>query len=129
MNEVEAKNRAMIEERLSLMLIKIRVLPNAKGYTLLKDIVMQITLDASKKLNMNKKLYPILAQNYNISISQIERRLKSMCEACKRGSSQAELESLFGCQNIETISSKQVICALAERLRMECRSMMPNVMI
>lgn len=123
MGEVDEKKRVFIEERLSLMLMKIRVLPNAKGYNLLKDVVMQIALDASKKLNMNKKLYPALAENYNISVSQIERRLKTMCEACKRGLNQSACENLFGCQNVETISAKQVICSLAERLKLECRAM------
>ena len=69
-------------------------------------------------------MYPALAENYNISVSQIERRLKTVCEICKRESSESDLSHLFGYSNIDTISVKQVVCSLAERLNMEYRSMM-----
>lgn len=124
MEDVMQRKILFFEEKLSAMLLKIRIMPNAKGYLILKDVVLQISLDSSKKLNMNKTLYPVVAKNYNISVSQIERRLKSLCDSCKKTSAQSDLESLFGCQNIEDISVKQVVCSLAERLNLEYRAML-----
>lgn len=124
MDNVLQKKILFFEEKLSAMLLKIRIMPNAKGYLILKDVVLQISLDSTKKLNMNKTLYPAVAKNYNVSVSQIERRLKSLCDSCKKTSSQSDLESLFGSQNIEDISVKQVVCSLAERLNLEYRAML-----
>lgn len=124
MDNVLQKKILFFEEKLSAMLLKIRIMPNAKGYLILKDVVLQISLDSTKKLNMNKTLYPAVAKNYNVSVSQIERRLKSLCDSCKKTSSQSDLESLFGCHNIEDISVKQVVCSLAERLNLEYRAML-----
>ena len=124
MDNLLQKKILFFEEKLSAMLLKIRIMPNAKGYLILKDVVLQISLDSTKKLNMNKTLYPAVAKNYNVSVSQIERRLKSLCDSCKKTSSQSDLESLFGCQNIEDISVKQVVCSLAERLNLEYRAML-----
>jgi len=123
MDNLLQKKILFFEEKLSAMLLKIRIMPNAKGYLILKDVVLQISLDSTKKLNMNKTLYPAVAKNYNVSVSQIERRLKSLCDSCKKTSSQSDL-SLFGCQNIEDISVKQVVCSLAERLNLEYRAML-----
>lgn len=124
MNESLQKKILFFEEKLSTILLKIRITPNAKGYPILKEVVLQISLDSSKKLNMNKTLYPVVAKNYNVSVSQIERRLKSLCDACKRDSMQSDLENVFGSQNLDTFSVKQVICSLAERLKLEYRAMM-----
>ena len=124
MSEVEQKKMIFVEEKLSSWLLKIRIMPNTKGYPILKDVVLQLVFDSSKKINMNKMLYPALAENYNISVSQVERRLKTVCEICKRESSESDLSRLFGYSNIDTISVKQVVCSLAERLNMEYRSMM-----
>lgn len=124
MSEVEQKKMIFVEEKLSSWLLKIRIMPNTKGYPILKDVVLQLVVDSSKKINMNKMLYPALAENYNISVSQVERRLKTVCEICKRESSESDLSHLFGYSNIDTISVKQVVCSLAERLNMEYRSMM-----
>lgn len=115
------KCSVFIEEKLATIFMEIKVFPCTNGYELLKDVVLQISLDTSKKLNMNKKVFPKLAQSYNVSVSQIERRLKTLCETCKTGINQVICENLFGCENIESFSVKQVICALAEKLKLECQ--------
>lgn len=123
MMDAEKDDLIFLEDRLNAWLFKIRITPNMKGYAILKDIVLQLVFESWKKGNFNKLIYPPLAEKYKISVSQIERRLKTVCEICKRKSSESDLSFLFGSLNIDTLSVKQVVCSLAERLKIEYRAM------
>ena len=124
MGDTEQKKIVFYEERLSSILIKLRILPNIKGYCLLKECVLQISMENTKKYDMNKNLYPALAKVHNVTVGQIERRLKILCNTCKRLCDKNDLTSVFGGQNVEDISVKQIICLLAEKLNLEYRAML-----
>ena len=47
-----------------------------------------------------------------------------MCNTCKRLCDKNDLTSVFGGQNVEDISVKQIICLLAEKLNLEYRAML-----
>lgn len=124
MTNAELKKAMFYEERLNSILLRIRIMPNVKGYPILKDSVLQVSMDGSKKYNMNKSLYPMLAKTYNVTVGQIERRLKILCDNCKKVCGQKDLSCVFGGQNVQDISVKQIICLLAERLNLEYRAML-----
>ena len=67
-----------------------RVTSKYKGYSLIVDATnLYMSMDFVK---ITKDIYPVLAQKYNISVSSVERNIRTVVETCWRNNRRAVQE-------------------------------------
>ena len=122
--EKALKNRRPneVDEKISLILIKVGIVPNVKGYRYLRDAVL-IAMDNMDVMNgITKKLYPMVAENFDTSSSRVERAIRHAIEIAANSGKMENINALFGMKiyaKNERPTNSEFIALLADRLIMD----------
>lgn len=118
------KNRRLTEadEKISRILIKVGIVPNVKGYRYLRDAVL-IAMDNMDIMNsITKRLYPMVAENFDTSSSRVERAIRHAIEIATNSGKMENINALFGMKiyaKNERPTNSEFIALLADRLIMD----------
>ncbi len=111
-----------IDERVSNILIKVGIIPNVKGYRYLRDAVL-IAMDNMDVMNsITKRLYPMVAENFDTSSSRVERAIRHAIEIATNSGKMENINALFGMKiyaKNERPTNSEFIALLADRLIMD----------
>ena len=111
-----------VDEKISLILIKVGIVPNVKGYRYLRDAVL-IAMDNMDVMNgITKKLYPMVAENFDTSSSRVERAIRHAIEIAANSGKMENINALFGMKiyaKNERPTNSEFIALLADRLIMD----------
>ncbi len=66
-----------------------------KGYQFLKYMLVQLTLNPSLRQPLSKTLYPLVADAFNVTISQVERNVRYCLEKLKEKESEKNSKALL----------------------------------
>ncbi len=117
----------LIDERLSVYLMILKITPNLKGYIYLKDCAKKIFKDSTMKFNVNNKLLKDIAVENQESIIIVERALRHAIDVCSK---RKGLESFAKFAKVEFYSSKpsprELLCILVERVAVESNILLSN---
>ena len=111
-----------VDEKISPILIKVGIVPNVKGYRYLRDAVL-IAMDNMDVMNgITKKLYPMVAENFDTSSSRVERAIRHAIEIAANSGKMENINALFGMKiyaKNERPTNSEFIALLADRLIMD----------
>lgn len=122
--EKALKNRKLneVDEKISMILIKVGIVPNVKGYRYLRDAVL-IAMDNMDVMNsITKRLYPMVAENFDTSSSRVERAIRHAIEIATNSGKMENINALFGMKiyaKNERPTNSEFIALLADRLIMD----------
>ena len=112
--------RSFIEMRMIVYLLVLKITPNLDGYKYLKEAVIRVCEDFTKKYNMTKILFKEISDKEGKNVFVVDRALR---HALKRSYDQDGILALERKMDFDFASpkpsAKEVICALAEKLSME----------
>lgn len=112
--------REVMEIRTMLYLMLLQITPNLKGYRYLKEAIIKVCEDNSKKHNMSKVLFKELSEMTGDNISVVDRTLR---HALKKSRDRNGTKFLRRELNLEidndNPSVKEIICLLAEKLNLD----------
>lgn len=75
-----------IREKTTSCLLEIGVPANLQGFKYMRDAILYIVRDPRYKRGVTKRLYPMIADKYEVSVSVVERAIRHAIEvACTRG--------------------------------------------
>lgn len=119
--------RAFMEERLIVYLMQLKITPNLKGYAYIKEAVMRVCENSEKKHNMSTNLFKELAEHFGNKVSLLDRSLRHAIEVSYKRGGIEEFERVMDI-NISSHkpSVKEVICMLAEKLRLDLYRAFPE---
>lgn len=119
--------RLYLEAQLIIYLIVLRITPNLKGYNYLKEAVLRVCEDDSKKIKMSNNLYLELARDFNEKPALIDRALRHALEVAYKRDGFIEFERFTKFNFIcEKPTAKELICFLAEKLNLDYYKEHPN---
>ena len=109
-----------VEKRITLILTKIGMPCNIKGFGYVREGIRGVLEDPSLMNNLVKELYPMLARNFDTTPSRVERAIRHAIEVVFDRCSPDILISLFG-NTIDSSRGKATngnfIATIAEFLR------------
>lgn len=83
---LSAECEQIIREKTTAFLLEISIPVNLQGFKYIRDAVISIVKDPRNKRGVTKKLYPAIAEKYDVSVSIVERAIRHAIEvACARG--------------------------------------------
>lgn len=113
-------NEILVEEKLTIYLMVLKITPNLKGYDLIKEGVRKILQDPSKKHNVNQRLYLELANIFNFDMDLVDRAMRNAIEVSFKRGGIEDFERTF---KIDFTSSKpsprELICILSEKIMLD----------
>jgi len=106
----------LIEEKLSIYLIMLKIFPNLKGYDFLKEGAKRIIFDKAKKVNVGIGLYNEIAQDYSIRQGAVDRSMRHCLDVSFKRKGILDFERAY-CIKFSSIRPrpKELICILAQR--------------
>ena len=114
----------LVEERLSVLLILLKIFPNLKGYDLFKEGAKRIINDKSKKVNVGTRLYQELADYFNIKLEVVERAMRHCIDVSFKRNGLKDFEKAcnvkFSCVKPRP---KELLCLLAEKVELDVQDM------
>ncbi len=117
----------LLEERLSVYLMLLKITPNLKGYTYMKECAKQIFVDSTKKFNIQEKLYKDVGEMYNEKSTIIERSLRHAIDASLNRDGIKDFEKFMKMEFYnEKPSPRELLCVLVERAMVESNKMLAN---
>jgi two-component system response regulator (stage 0 sporulation protein A) len=84
-------NRSLIFKRISDVFMMVGIPANIKGYTYLREAVVQVVSNPDTINRITKDLYPVIADHYKTTPSKVERAIRHAIEV---GWSRGRIESL-----------------------------------
>lgn len=89
-----------------------RITSNYKGYLLIIDAIKIYTENNYECLKITKDIYPTLATKYDMSLSSVERNIRTVIETCWKNDKKA-VEQLLGYKINKCPSNSVFIDAIA----------------
>ena len=120
----------LIEEKLSLLLILLKIFPNLKGYDFLKEGAKRIILDREKKMHVGVGLYQEIADDYDVKQDVVDRAMRHCVEVSFKRNGFIDFEKVF-CMRFTSVKPrpKELLCVLAERAHIEVQKEMVKLKI
>ena len=118
----------IVKERISVYLMILKITPNLKGYTYLRECALRIFQDASKKFDIHHNLYVELSEEFNEKITLIERSLRHAIDVSLRRGGIDDFERLMKyefCKSKPT--PRELLCIIVELASMECSQILSNI--
>ena len=117
----------IVNERLSVYLMVLKITPNLKGYQILKDCALRVYEDSAKKHRIHENLYLDLAERYNQNATLIQRALRHAIEVSSKRNGIKDFERLMDIEFFDDKPSpRELICVLVERAVVECNRLISN---
>ena len=82
----------LIEEKLSLFLIMLKISPNLKGYTFFKEGAKKIINDNDKKFKVGVGLYQEIASDNGVKLDIVDRAMRHAIEVSYKRNGIADFE-------------------------------------
>jgi len=112
--------RLYMELQLMTYLMYLRIMPNLKGYTYLKEAALRLCEDEKLKFHMSNTLYKELADRFGEKVSLFDRALRHAVEVSYRRDGIQQFEKKLKIDFSERKpSAKEIICVLAEKIKMD----------
>ena len=109
----------MLDEKLSIILLEVGIVPNVKGYRYLRCAVVLAMRDNEILHNITKKLYPMIATKFDTSSSRVERAIRHAIEIATNSGKMENINSLFGIKiygHNEKPTNSEFIALIADKL-------------
>ena len=109
----------MLDEKLSIILLEVGIVPNVKGYRYLRCAVVLAMMDNEILHNITKKLYPMIATKFDTSSSRVERAIRHAIEIATNSGKMENINSLFGIKiygRNEKPTNSEFIALIADKL-------------
>lgn len=114
---MEKYNNFLVEEKLTIYLLVLKITPNLKGYDLIKEGVRKILQDTSKKHNMNQRLYLELANAFNFDMDLVDKAMRNAVDVSYKRGGICDFEKGFNIDfSSPKPSPKELICILSEKI-------------
>lgn len=109
-----------IEEKLIVYLMMLKITPNLKGYTYMKETVKRLCMHEEKKMHMTTGIYREVAEYFHEKPSLFDRALRHAVEVSykKNGIEDFERATKFEFP-IPKPTARDVICMLAEKVAID----------
>ncbi|MBE7073921.1 MAG: hypothetical protein E7379_02385 [Clostridiales bacterium] len=118
----------LIEEKLSMLLILLKIFPNLRGYELFKEGVKRIINDKDKKNNVGINLYQELADDYDLKLDLVDRAMRHCLDVSFKRNGIVDFEKnccvRFSCVKPRP---KEVLCLLAEKVVLDVSKELENL--
>jgi two-component system response regulator (stage 0 sporulation protein A) len=85
-----------LDAEVSRILARLRIPSHFKGFSYLKDAILMTIKDPNLVNEMTKKLYPLIAEHYQINIFRVERSMRFAIESAWNKGDVEILNELFG---------------------------------
>ena len=107
-----------MNQKLTDILYEIGIPVNIKGYYYVRDAILLLIENDELMKAVTGKLYPMVAEKHNTSVSRVERAIRNfLIAACRRGNTPF-INRLFGPDAAERgITNKEFIATLADLLK------------
>ena len=117
----------IIEERLSIFLILLKISPNLSGYDFFKSGAKKIIDDGSKKFNVGSGLYLEIANERGVKKDLVDRAMRHAIDVSVKRNGLCDFEK---CMNVSFSGIKptprELLCMLAEMAVMQCNKILNN---
>ena len=100
-------------------ILTIGISPNLKGYIYLKSAIKDVIRNHFLLYGLTKKLYPMIAQDYDANGMTVERAMRHAIESAWNRGREEYIKSVFGVRSyvgIEKPTTGEFIALVAEKL-------------
>lgn len=112
----------LIEEKLSLFLIMLKISPNLMGHDFLKEGAKKIIADAEKKYKVGIVLYKEIASDNGVRHDIVDRALRHAIDVSYKRNGIYDFERIMHHRfSIAKPSPRELLCFLAEKAASESR--------
>lgn len=112
----------LVEEKLSLFLIALKISPNLMGYDFLKEGAKKIIADGEKKRGVGIGLYKEIAKDSGVRHDIVDRALRHAIEVSYRRNGIYDFERVVHHRfSIQKPSPRELLCLLAEKAASESK--------
>ncbi len=119
MNEAKVEEY-VLDRQLTIYLMVLKISPNLKGYSYIKSCIEKIYKDNSKKINVNKYLYPEVAKEFNVDKSLIDRSMRHAIEVSVKRDGIRDFERFASFEfDRDKPTPKDLISLLAEKAKLD----------
>ena len=123
----EEQRVLLFEERLCVYLMMLKITPNLRGYTFMKECAKKIYEDSTMKFNANTKLYYDVGNMFNEKSTSIERALRHAIEVSLKKNGIEDFERYMKLEFYnEKPSPRELLCILVEKAVIESNKMFSN---
>ncbi|MDE5771381.1 MAG: sporulation initiation factor Spo0A C-terminal domain-containing protein [Ruminococcus sp.] len=112
----EVNTHKRLEIAASKMLLYYGVQPNLKGYRYLVESVTMVAENPDFAFDINKMLYPAIAEIHGVKIASVERAIRTAIEAAYARTKAEKFEELFNYSTTKPWNS-EFIAVVAEKIR------------
>ncbi len=84
-----------IREKVTTYLLEIGMAANLQGFKYIRDAVLYIVHDPRYKRGVTKRLYPTIAEKYEVSVSIVERAIRHAIDVCCARGNMLSLNRIF----------------------------------
>lgn len=118
----------LIEEKLSVLLILLKIFPNLKGYNFIKEGAKRIIQDRDKKVKVGLKLYQEIANDHDTKLDVVDRSMRHCLDVSYKREGLIAFEKAF-CIKFSSVKPrpKELLCALAEMAYREVQKEMAKL--
>ena len=110
----------LIEERLSVYLILLKITPNLMGYDFFKQGAEKIIQDGEKKFNVGVGLYNEIACDNGVKPDRVDRALRHAIDVSYKRNGLCDFERAMHIRfSMGRPSPKELLCLLAEMVNRE----------
>ena len=108
-------DEVLLEEKITIYLLVLKIGPNLKGYTFIKEGTKKIVKDNSKKYKIRTGLYCEIAKENNVLPDLVDRAMRhAIGLSIKRGGIR-DFEKTFDIEfSTDRPSPRELLCVLAE---------------
>ena len=115
----------LVEEKLSLYLIMLKISPNLRGYDFFKEGARKIIENADKKHNVGAGLYKEIADDNGVKQEIVDRAMRHAIDVSFKRNGINEFERVMHIRfSICKPSPRELLCLLAEKAAAESRKIM-----
>lgn len=111
-----------LEEKLSMILLRVGIVPNVKGYRYLRKAVTFAVCDMELVEGITKKLYPKIAAYFGTSTSRVERAIRHAIATATDSGKMQNINLLFGINIFgknERPTNSEFIALVADKMIIE----------
>lgn len=115
-----------VENWCTTSLLKIGVPINLTGFKYLKSAITKAFQDEKMISSYTKRLYPALANEYNVNVSVVERGIRNAIEVATNRRNSVGINELFGFEVFDYSykpSNSELIGLLVEKLNLDSQNM------
>ena len=124
---MEACYKILIQERLSIFLILLKITPNLMGYDFFKQGAEKIVYDGDKKVNVGLGLYREIAEDNGVKHDLVDRAMRHAIDVSFKRNGLYDFEKTYNIKfYMKKPSPKELLCILAEVAVTEANKILRN---